>query len=191
MSTSAKKVVIYTDGACKGNPGAGGWGAVLQWGDATRELCGGEAHTTNNRMELTAAIRALSALTRDCDVVLHTDSIYLKQGITAWLPQWQKNAGGNGLVRLQSGKKRSVKNADLWMELLAAAKPHRVDWRWVEAHIGQVGNERADALANHGVRQFLPSAPSTDVNLNQQPNTLTQSHGQDKPPFSAEYPSAK
>ncbi|MGI9298159.1 MAG: ribonuclease HI [Gammaproteobacteria bacterium] len=147
------KVVVYTDGACKGNPGPGGWGAVLFWGDAKRELYGGEADTTNNRMEMTAAIIALETLTRRCDVVLHTDSDYVKTGITEWLPKWRKQTvlgGGKTLVRK---KNKPVKNADLWMRLEAAAARHEVEWKWVRGHAGDAGNEHADRLANLGATE--------------------------------------
>ena len=141
-------VVIYTDGACKGNPGPGGWGAWLQYGEVEKELCGGERATTNNRMELTAVIRALQVLKRGCEVQLHTDSKYVQQGITAWIHGWKKNGWRT------SGKK-PVKNDDLWKELDGLAQQHDIDWRWVKGHAGHVGNERADQLANRGVEQAL------------------------------------
>lgn len=144
------RVVIYADGACKGNPGPGGWGVVLQWGAAKKELFGGEAHTTNNRMELMAAIMALETLKRGCEITLHTDSGYVQKGITEWLPKWQKNGGGGALMRREGGKLKPVKNADLWTRLLAAAARHVVEWRWVKGHAGDPGNELADALANRG-----------------------------------------
>jgi ribonuclease HI len=141
-------VVIYSDGACKGNPGPGGWGAFLRFASSTgvvheKELFGGEAHTTNNRMELTAAVRALEALKRPCRVVLNTDSRYVMDGITKWLAGWKKRGWVNSA-------KEPVKNMDLWKQLEAAAAPHEVEWRWVRGHSGDVGNERADALANRG-----------------------------------------
>jgi ribonuclease HI len=140
-------VEIYTDGACSGNPGPGGWGALLMYGDRVREICGGEAAgTTNNRMELMAAIQALEALTRPATVHLHTDSVYVRSGITKWLPNWKRNGW-------RTAGKKEVKNADLWQRLDAAAKPHEIQWLWVKGHAGDPGNERADALANQGMRE--------------------------------------
>ena len=136
-------VVIFTDGSCRGNPGPGGWGAILMMGEHEREIWGGEAATTNNRMELTAAIEALDALKRPCHVELHTDSQYLKNGITQWLPLW-KARGWRTLSRTE------VKNEDLWRRLDAARLRHEVDWRWVKGHAGHALNERADALARRG-----------------------------------------
>lgn len=145
------QVIIHTDGACRGNPGPGGWGVVLRWGDKTKTMFGGELHTTNNRMEITAAIRALEALTKSCSVVLHTDSQYLMKGITQWLPQWRKNAGtAGGLARMEGNKRRAVKNADLWEMLSAATARHTVEWKWVRGHANDPGNEQADELANRG-----------------------------------------
>lgn len=137
-------VVIYTDGACKGNPGPGGWGAFLQAGQAERELWGGEPQTTNNRMELTAVIQGLSALTRPCSVILYTDSEYVRQGITTWIHGWRQRGW-------LTADRKPVKNQDLWRRLDALNQQHRVDWRWVKGHAGDPGNERADALANRGV----------------------------------------
>ncbi len=138
-------VEIYTDGACSGNPGPGGWGAVLRYGSHERELHGGEApETTNNRMELTAAIEALDALTRPSTVVLHTDSTYVRGGITSWLAGWKRNGW-------RTADKKPVKNADLWQRLDTAAARHDVEWRWVKGHAGDPGNERADQLANVGM----------------------------------------
>lgn len=142
-------VIIHTDGACKGNPGPGGWGAVLQAaGGREKELFGGEANTTNNRMELTAAIMALEALTRPCTVELHTDSKYVMQGITEWMRAWK----ARGWL---TADKKPVKNADLWRRLDEARERHEVRWRWVKGHAGHELNERADALANKGVDQIL------------------------------------
>lgn len=135
-----KSVLIHTDGACLGNPGPGGWGALLRHGDTERELAGGEADTTNNRMELLGAIMALEALKSPCDVVLYTDSQYVQKGIGEWLPNWirrgWKTAGGD-----------PVKNKDLWQRLQLAATPHKVQWRWVKGHAGDPDNERVDKLA--------------------------------------------
>ena len=144
------EVVIYADGACKGNPGPGGWGAVLRFKDGGRgavhekELFGGESATTNNRMELTAAIRALEALKRPCRVMFFTDSRYVIQGITEWITGWKRRGWNNAA-------KQPVKNVDLWQALEAAAAPHEIEWRWVKGHAGDIDNERADALANRGV----------------------------------------
>jgi ribonuclease HI len=137
------EVDVFTDGACKGNPGIGGWGVLLQYGDRTRELCGGEAHTTNNRMELTAVIRALEALNRKCHVRLHTDSKYVQQGITEWIHAWKKRGW-------KTTDKKPVKNEDLWRRLDDLAREHEIEWLWVRGHNGHDGNERADQLANQG-----------------------------------------
>jgi ribonuclease HI len=140
-------VEIYTDGACSGNPGPGGWGAVLMWGGREKEIWGGDpGPTTNNRMELMAAIQALETLSRPVLVKLHTDSSYLRNGITAWLPKWKRNGW-------RTSARKPVKNADLWMRLEAAVARHQVVWLWVKGHAGDPGNERADALANKGMRQ--------------------------------------
>ncbi len=141
-----RQVEIYTDGACKGNPGAGGWGAVLLSGGAEKELWGGEAVTTNNRMELQAVIEALTALKRPCEVVLHLDSEYVRKGITEWISGWKARGW-------KTATKQPVKNVDLWQRLdsLVQGAGHRIEWRWVKGHSGDPGNERADALANRGV----------------------------------------
>jgi ribonuclease HI len=141
------EVEIFTDGACKGNPGPGGWGAIVRSGAHEREMSGGEAETTNNRMELLAAIRALQALKRPCAVTLHTDSIYVKDGITKWIHGWQKNGW-------RTADRKPVKNAELWQELLEATRRHRIDWRWVKGHSGHPKNDRADALACAEADQF-------------------------------------
>ncbi|HET7817193.1 MAG TPA: ribonuclease HI [Sphingomicrobium sp.] len=133
-------VEIFTDGACRGNPGPGGWAALLRTAGTERELSGGEALTTNNRMELLAAIRALEALKRPCRVRLHTDSQYVRDGITRWIHAWQRNGW-------RTSDRKPVKNADLWQELLDAAAPHRVEWRWVKGHSGHAENDRVDSLA--------------------------------------------
>lgn len=138
------KVEIFTDGACSGNPGPGGWGAVMRWRGQEKELSGGEGETTNNRMEMMAAIAALEALKRPCDVVLTTDSRYLRDGVTGWIHGWRKNGW-------KTAAKKPVKNADLWMRLDAATKRHRIDWRWVKGHAGHAENERADALARAAI----------------------------------------
>ena len=142
-----RKVTIYTDGACRGNPGPGGWGAVLYFGDASKEIYGGEANTTNNRMELMAAIKALHALQRPCDLTLYTDSQYVRKGITEWIGNWKKRGW-------QTAAKKPVKNADLWQELDAQVARHSIDWVWVKGHAGNAGNELADALANRGVDDY-------------------------------------
>ena len=145
------RVTIHTDGACSGNPGPGGWRAILQWGGHTRELKGGEAHTTNNRMELMAAIVALEALKRPCDVDLHTDSQYLRQGITSWIQGWKRNGW-------RTGDKKPVKNTDLWQRLEAAVGRHTVHWHWVRGHAGHDLNERADELAREAIAEIRAGA---------------------------------
>ncbi len=142
------QVVIYTDGACSGNPGPGGWGAVLISGGKEKEICGGEGATTNNRMELMAAIRALEALTRPCQVELHTDSQYVRTGITEWLAGWKARGW-------RTASKAPVKNEDLWKRLDEARQRHQVDWRWVKGHAGHELNERADGLARKGLTESL------------------------------------
>ena len=139
--TELPKVEIATDGACKGNPGPGGWGALIRMGTHEKELSGGEPVTTNNRMELLAAIRSLEALTRPCRVRLSTDSVYVRDGITKWIHGWQKNGW-------QTAAKKPVKNDELWRELLAAARPHVIEWKWVKGHAGDPDNERVDRLAS-------------------------------------------
>ena len=141
------RVVIYTDGSCKGNPGPGGWGAWLRSGAHEKELFGGEAVTTNNRMELTAVIEGLSALKRSCGVVVYTDSQYVRQGITTWIHNWKRRGW-------MTAAKEPVKNADLWQRLDAIACTHDVEWRWVKGHAGDPGNEKADALANAGAARY-------------------------------------
>jgi ribonuclease HI len=146
-TVTGQVVDIYTDGACSGNPGPGGWGALLFYGDRTKEICGGEASgTTNNRMELMAAIQALETLKRPAHVRLHTDSVYVRNGIMSWLPNWKRNGW-------RTADKKPVKNAELWQRLETAAKPHQIEWLWVKGHAGDPGNERADALANQGMRE--------------------------------------
>ena len=146
-----KQVQAFTDGACSGNPGPGGWGAVLKFGDRERELYGGADDTTNNRMELTAAIEALKALKEPCEVALTTDSTYVKDGITQWLVNWKKNGW-------KTAARKPVKNQDLWQQLDDQASRHRIEWRWVKGHSGHPENERADALANRGMDDVRESA---------------------------------
>ncbi|PRC91084.1 ribonuclease HI [Solimicrobium silvestre] len=142
------QINIYTDGACKGNPGPGGWGALLVVGANEKELFGGEANTTNNRMELMAVIQALSALKRPCHVTIHTDSQYVLKGITEWIEGWKAKGW-------KTASKAPVKNVDLWQTLDAATTQHQIEWRWVKGHSGHAGNERADQLANRGVEAVL------------------------------------
>lgn len=146
-------VEIYTDGACRGNPGPGGWGAILRTGSVEKELYGGEQDTTNNRMELTAAIQALTALTRSCRVNLYTDSQYVRLGITEWLENWK-------LKGWKTAGRKPVKNRDLWQELDHQTTRHQVHWIWVKGHSGDAGNERADALANLGVESIFVDSGS-------------------------------
>jgi len=147
-----EQVIIYTDGACKGNPGPGGWGAVLKYKGKTKELYGGDPDTTNNRMELIAAITALESLTRSCSVQLNTDSKYVLQGITEWMANWKKRGW-------KTVSRHPVKNEDLWRRLDAAIARHNIEWKWVKGHSGEQGNERADALANLGI----DSLPGTQL----------------------------
>ena len=142
-----KPVVVYTDGACRGNPGPGGWGAVLRFNGSERRLHGGEAPTTNNRMELMAAIQALETLKEPCRVTLHTDSKYVLQGLTEWLPQWRRR-------NWKTADKKPVKNGELWQALDEANRRHKVKWHWVKGHAGHVENERADELAREGMAPF-------------------------------------
>lgn len=141
------EVTIYTDGACSGNPGPGGWGAILVHGETRKELSGGDSETTNNRMELQAAIEALRALKRPCRVALYTDSVYVRDGITKWIKGWQRNGW-------RTAAKKPVKNAELWQELQAALQPHDIDWHWVKGHAGHPENERADELARDGMAPY-------------------------------------
>ncbi len=141
---SDNKVIVFTDGGCRGNPGPGGWGALLRFGDHEKEIYGYEKETTNNRMELMAAIRALEILSRECSVVLTTDSQYVRQGITEWMDGWKKRGW-------KTAAKKPVKNKDLWQRLDEAVKQHDIDWQWVKGHSGHEGNERADDLANRAM----------------------------------------
>jgi len=141
-----KQVAAFTDGACRGNPGPGGWGVLLRSGAGEKELCGGEPQTTNNRMELTAAIRALEALRERCRVDLYTDSVYVRSGITEWLPNWRRRGW-------RTASRKPVKNQDLWQALAAQAERHEVSWHWVKGHAGHPENERADRLANCGLER--------------------------------------
>ena len=142
--TQDKTVSLYTDGACKGNPGKGGWGVLMRYGSHEKELFGGEAHTTNNRMELTAIIQGLAALKRPCAVVIYTDSQYVKNGMEKWIHGWK------------TASKQPVKNEDLWQQLDRLAAQHQIQWQWVRGHAGHTENERADALANQGVASVEP-----------------------------------
>ena len=149
-----KRVIAWTDGACSGNPGPGGWGVILTYGGHEKELCGGEAETTNNRMELMAAIQALEALTAACEVELHTDSQYLRDGITSWINRWKQNGW-------RTADRKAVKNVELWQRLDAATQRHKIDWRWVRGHAGDSMNERADELARRGMAPFLKKRQSS------------------------------
>jgi ribonuclease HI len=143
---TGQEVVLYTDGACRGNPGPGGWGVLMTYGSKHKELCGGEEETTNNRMELMAAIAGLEALKRRCQVDIYTDSQYVRKGITEWIHGWKKNGW-------KTSAKKDVKNRDLWQRLDDSIARHGVNWHWVKGHSGHPGNERADALANLGIDQ--------------------------------------
>lgn len=147
------RATIFTDGACSGNPGPGGWGAILQWGERRKEMSGGEAETTNNRMELMAAIMALETLTRPCNVDLYTDSQYVRGGVTGWIRNWKRNGW-------RTADKKPVKNVDLWQRLDAAAERHNVEWHWVKGHAGDEMNERADELAREGMAPYKKAARS-------------------------------
>jgi ribonuclease HI len=148
MTFTAKKLVeIFTDGACSGNPGPGGWGAVLRYGDVEKEMSGGEPATTNNRMEMMAAIMAIEAVKRPCEIHLHTDSEYLRQGITTWIHSWKARGW-------KTADKKPVKNVDLWQRLERAIETHDVHWHWVKGHSGHIENERADELARLAIRQM-------------------------------------
>ncbi|HSI39471.1 MAG TPA: ribonuclease HI [Xanthobacteraceae bacterium] len=149
-SGAGRGVEIWTDGACSGNPGPGGWGAILRYGGQEKDICGGDSPTTNNRMELMAAISALETLKRPCRVDLHTDSEYLRNGITKWLAGWKRNGW-------RTADKKPVKNIDLWERLEAALGRHEIRWHWVKGHAGDTMNERADALAREGMAPFKPS----------------------------------
>jgi ribonuclease HI len=152
VSEAEQAVVIYTDGACLGNPGPGGWGAVLKYGDREKDMCGGEAgETTNNRMELTAPIMALDSLKRPVTVMLYTDSTYVRNGITKWVAGWSKNGW-------MTSAKQPVKNVDLWKQLEAAVSRHNVEWHWVKGHAGHPDNERADRLAARGLQEAVEAA---------------------------------
>jgi ribonuclease HI len=146
-ASGADVVRVYTDGACRGNPGPGGWGAILQIDGKEKELFGGEPQTTNNRMELTAVIRALEALKGPCQIEVYTDSQYVQKGISEWLPDWKRRGW-------RTADKKPVKNLDLWQELDRLAREHRIAWHWVKGHAGHPENERADALANRGVESL-------------------------------------
>ncbi len=142
-----KPVVVYTDGACRGNPGPGGWGVLIGYGEHEKELWGGEPGTTNNRMELMAAIQGLASLREACDVRVYTDSTYVLKGITKWLPNWK-------VRNWKTAARKSVKNADLWKRLDEETQRHQIEWLWVKGHSGESGNERADMLANRGIDEL-------------------------------------
>ncbi len=149
-------VTIHTDGACSGNPGPGGWGAILEWNGRRKEIKGGDPHTTNNRMELTAAIMALEALKRPCTVDLHTDSQYMRQGITSWIMSWKRNGW-------RTADRKPVKNVDLWQRLDATLTQHKVRWHWVRGHAGHDLNERADELAREAIKEMRAANTESDA----------------------------
>lgn len=149
-TTNKHIVTLYADGACKGNPGVGGWGALLRYNGHEKELCGGEQMTTNNRMELTAVIKGLSALTRSCTIDVYTDSSYVQKGISEWLAGWKANGW-------KTASKKPVKNIDLWQQLDQINQQHTVSWHWIKGHAGHEGNERADTLANQGIETLNKS----------------------------------
>lgn len=151
-----KKITIYTDGACKGNPGPGGWGVLLEYNGRKKTMHGGEPLTTNNRMEMMAAISALETLREACDITLFTDSKYVMQGLNEWLPGWKARGW-------KTASKQPVKNQDLWERLDAAVQRHKIEWRWVKGHAGDPGNEMADQLANQGIEQMQAAAASENV----------------------------
>jgi ribonuclease HI len=150
-AATGRRVIVHTDGACSGNPGPGGWGVILQWGDHQKELKGGEPNTTNNRMELTAAIMSLESLKRPCTVELHTDSEYLRNGVTSWIKNWKRNGW-------RTADRKPVKNVDLWQRLEAALSQHKVQWHWVRGHAGHDLNERADELARAAIVEIRAAA---------------------------------
>lgn len=148
LEKKSEIVEVYADGACKGNPGPGGWGVLIRMGQHSKELFGGELMTTNNRMELTAVIRALEALKRTCQLQIYTDSVYVQKGMTEWLASWKARGW-------RTSDKKPVKNDDLWQQLDLLAQQHQIEWFWVKGHAGHEGNEKADALANEGVAKIL------------------------------------
>ena len=150
-------VIIYTDGACRGNPGPGGWGVVLRFKESSKELYGSEANTTNNRMELTAAIKALEALKKPCSIQMYSDSKYVLQGITEWICNWKKR-------QWKTASKEPVKNEDLWRRLDNLSNQHQIEWKWVKGHSGDPGNDRADALANMGIDSLSINSKVTELN---------------------------
>ena len=167
------EVVIYTDGACSGNPGPGGWGVVMRWQGTEKEMYGAEPLTTNNRMELMAAIQALEALQRPSTVILHTDSKYLLDGITKWIQGWQRNGW-------KTAAKKPVKNDDLWRRLVEAMRPHDVSWVWVKGHAGDPGNERADALARRGIEEAASVAQPGAVTSARSPRSVRRGEDHDQ-----------